>query len=565
MDPVPSSPAAPPAPPFVIATDPSDMRTRRRQGHWRVLVVDDDDACRVYLAEAFEYLGCQSTQAADAGEALRLFSEQPPDLVCSDLRMAGLDGLEFLDLVRARAPHVPCIVVSGCEDTSAIAEARRRGVTTFLRKPASLADLERIVQRLTAADHPPAGSPPTECATPTAQETAEDGGHLSEPLSAHLLHKTSQLSFLTQFAGALRATAGAHAGDPLGPSLANLTALVVGRGLEITRRALGAQQATLCLVEGGTVRPVTASEADATPLPVAQAVTHIRAAKDAQSWHGVIDGMPVVAAALVIQGEAVGVLCAGREPTSPRFAWSDAELLAAFSEQTALALENACLGRQLEQAFQASVTSLIIALEAKHKYTEGHSLRVAQYAAAISETLALPPIVHQRVWTSALLHDLGKVGVRDDVLDKPAKLTEAEWAVMREHPILGARILGSLGFLSEEARIVRHHHERLDGTGYPDGLAGDAIPLAARIVAVADAFDAMRSARSYRPAMPEDAALGELQRWAGIQFDVAAVDALRSWLATQQTTPSPESLSGFAHSVPILGLQAGNPHAKLAT
>ena len=119
--------------------------------------------------------------------------------------------------------------------------------------------------------------------------------------------------------------------------------------------------------------------------------------------------------------------------------------------------------------------------------------------------------------------------MRDEVLDKPGALTVEEWAAMRQHPLLGARILGSLGFLAEEARIVRHHHERLDGAGYPDGLSGDAIPLAARVIAVADAFDAMRSARAYRPPLPEDVALAELRRGAGTQFDAAAVAALCAW------------------------------------
>jgi putative nucleotidyltransferase with HDIG domain len=217
---------------------------------------------------------------------------------------------------------------------------------------------------------------------------------------------------------------------------------------------------------------------------------------------------------------------------------SDAELLAAFAAQTAVALENASLGRQLEQAFQASVASLIVTLEAKHKYTEGHSMRVAEYAQGISVTLGLSVLAHEQVRTAALLHDLGKVGIRDEVLDKPGDLTAAEWAAMREHPQLGARILGSLGFLTEEARIVRHHHERLDGSGYPDGLTGEAIPLAARIIGVADAFDAMRSARSYRRELSETAAIDELRRGAGTQFDPDAVEAFCAWRAAHPAHPA---------------------------
>jgi putative nucleotidyltransferase with HDIG domain len=215
----------------------------------------------------------------------------------------------------------------------------------------------------------------------------------------------------------------------------------------------------------------------------------------------------------------------GREPEGPAFSWSEAGLLAACCGQLAVALENACLGRQLTRSFQETVTTLVVALEARHKYTEGHSLRVAEHAALLAAALGLSRAACEQTRIAALLHDLGKVGVHDAILDKPSRLTPGEWAIMRQHPILGARILGSLGFLAEEARIVRHHHERPDGAGYPDGLQSESIPLASRIIAVADAFDAMRSLRSYRPALPLAAAVAELRRGAGPQFDPALVEA----------------------------------------
>ena len=164
--------------------------------------------------------------------------------------------------------------------------------------------------------------------------------------------------------------------------------------------------------------------------------------------------------------------------------------------------------------------------------TEGHSLRVTEFATGIARIRGLPPAAHEQIRTASLLHDLGKVGVPDAILRKDGHLTSEEWATMRQHPALGAKILQPLGFLSAEARGVRHHHERYDGCGYPDGLAGEAIPLPARIIAVADAFDAITTARPYRPPRPSREAFADLLRCAGTQFDPAVLDAFHAWLQT---------------------------------
>jgi putative nucleotidyltransferase with HDIG domain len=511
----------------------------------RILIVDDDDDCRAYLAEAFEALGCHVRRASDAGEALRALRTEPPDLVCSDLRMPGMDGLEFLALLRAHVPDLRCVVVSACADASILSQAHRLGVVACLRKPVPISELVAVLARLAAMRVRPDAGPSAFLQDPAVLSSPTVRSGLDR-LDANLLHKTSQLSLLTQFSAALcaapttdpTAAANSRPGDRLAP--------LVRRSLDIARRALAANQATLGLLDHGTVRPVEALGVSEASLPLTEAAQHLAMGTEGEPWHGTIDGVPLAAAALVVHGERVGVLCVGRPVGAHAFGMSDADLLAAFAAQTAVALENASLGRQLEQAFQASVASLIVTLEAKHKYTEGHSMRVAEYARGISVTLGLSVLAHEQVHTAALLHDLGKVGIRDEVLDKPGDLTAAEWAAMREHPQLGARILGSLGFLTEEARIVRHHHERLDGSGYPDGLTGEDIPLAARIIGVADAFDAMRSARSYRRELSEAAAIDELRRGAGTQFDPDAVEAFCAWCAAHSATTGPSLPSTVA-------------------
>src|SRR6266851_3297100 len=182
--------------------------------------------------------------------------------------------------------------------------------------------------------------------------------------------------------------------------------------------------------------------------------------------------------------------------------------------------------RRIEEIFLEGVHALVEALEAKDAYTRGHSRRVAFYASAIARRLALDPEAIDTIGLGGELHDIGKIGVSEEVLHKGKKLTDAEYRHVMEHPVIGYHILGPLlrdvpGALG----IVRSHHERLDGKGLPDGLKGDTIPFEARIVSVADAFDAMTSVRPYRPSLSVADALTEMERMKRVQFDPMAVDA----------------------------------------
>jgi putative two-component system response regulator len=178
--------------------------------------------------------------------------------------------------------------------------------------------------------------------------------------------------------------------------------------------------------------------------------------------------------------------------------------------------------RRLEELFLGSIQSLAEALELKDPYTRGHSVRVSRYSSEIARFLDLPADVVRQVELGGHVHDIGKIGVREAVLNKPGALTDEEYAHIMEHPMLGWRILSPLlGDVPRVLNVVRSHHERFDGRGIPDRLAGEAIPLEARIVAVADAFDAMTSGRPYRGGMQldMDQAVAELERCAGTQFD----------------------------------------------
>jgi HD-GYP domain-containing protein (c-di-GMP phosphodiesterase class II) len=176
--------------------------------------------------------------------------------------------------------------------------------------------------------------------------------------------------------------------------------------------------------------------------------------------------------------------------------------------------------------YKASFVALATAIEARDGYTGAHSEETVELVERVAHALALSEEQIAEVKTVALLHDVGKIGIPDSVLHKAGPLDESEWETMRRHPEIGERILRTVPGLDDVARAVRHEHERWDGGGYPDGIAGERIPLSSRIVLVCDAFHAMTSDRPYRKQLPTEEALAELRRCAGTQFDPRVVDAL---------------------------------------
>jgi putative two-component system response regulator len=181
---------------------------------------------------------------------------------------------------------------------------------------------------------------------------------------------------------------------------------------------------------------------------------------------------------------------------------------------------------RIRASFFNTIRALNNALEARDKYTSGHSQRVTDLAAAITRQMRLTPEVSESIVLAGMLHDIGKIGIGEAILNKPAALTDFEYREIKKHPEIGERIMGPVAADEEILQCVRHHHEHFDGSGYPDGLAGEKIPLGARILAVADAFEAMTSERPYRKALSPEAAFAEIERGKGTQFDPEIAEIL---------------------------------------
>lgn len=203
----------------------------------------------------------------------------------------------------------------------------------------------------------------------------------------------------------------------------------------------------------------------------------------------------------------------------------DMEILQAFANQVAIAIENANLYKELKETFYGTIEALAETIEKRDPYTGGHTRRVMDYSLAIGRKLGLSDKELENLKLAAILHDIGKIGIRDNILLKEGKLTAEEAMIMNMHPKYGAEILEHIKQLREVIPGMRGHHEKYDGSGYPDGLRGESIPLFARIISVADAYDAMTTDRPYRKALTKEQAFEELRRFSGRHFDPSVVDA----------------------------------------
>jgi putative nucleotidyltransferase with HDIG domain len=228
---------------------------------------------------------------------------------------------------------------------------------------------------------------------------------------------------------------------------------------------------------------------------------------------------------LIAENETIGILGADRKGDGNPLTPSDAELLSIFANNIAVAFMRARLDEEVKSSYVSSVRALVKAIEEKDTYTRGHSVRVAWMVVEIAKALGLPESEIEYLSFGSILHDVGKIGIPESIVKSPKTLSEAEFRIIKKHPLKGVEILQPISFIKNHMYLIRNHHERWDGKGYPDGLAGNDIPLGAQIVAIADAYDAMTSSRHYRKGMPPREAAREIRKNTGTQFSTQVSEA----------------------------------------
>jgi HD-GYP domain-containing protein (c-di-GMP phosphodiesterase class II) len=246
----------------------------------------------------------------------------------------------------------------------------------------------------------------------------------------------------------------------------------------------------------------------------------------------------MLALPLRINEKLVGVIEVINKLDGSDFTSTDLEVITPVASIAAITIENTRLHEEVTEGCKTTIKALAATIDAKHPYTRGHSQRVMEYALIGAYALKLTENDIEPIEYGGILHDTGKIGIPDSILNKPGPLNEEEWKIMMQHPVIGANIIKDIPFLDRARELVLRHHERFDGKGYPDKLSFEQIPLGARLIAVADTFDTMTTNRAYRDALTKDQAINELLKCSGTQFCPDTVRAFISGLNLRHRDPT---------------------------
>ncbi len=510
----------------------------------RVLVIDDTPSVCSLIGQALQAHELECVLVTQAEQAEQLIGDEPFGSILCDVNMPGLSGLELLQRARRLQPDTPVILMTGHGSVEDAKYAIRQGAYDYLEKPLDVEHLHRIVTRAMDESRRRPAAPPREA-------PADQYDTLTGLLTPRMLHERLSairraavtdgencsvlVLDLDQFAEA-NSIFGYAFGDDLLRRVGQILRDLLGDEVPICR--FGADEFIVVLTGADERR---ASE-------VAERLRHVLGGRPIQWQDAAVSvtvslGIAEAGAGFSTPPEQVlanarhAVREAKRHGGNAVRAWSETAEAASGTVLSTVAdlqdkaqQEAARIDRQLWLTCLESVRALVSAVEAKDPYTRMHSDHVTYYAEHLARQANLPGDLMEAIRVAALVHDVGKIGIPDTILTKPGRLTEEEFQLIREHPRMGAEILSKISLLDDESRLVLHHHENWDGSGYPDGLAGEAIPLGARVIQLADCIDAMLMRRTYKEPFPLSRVLDELERGKGKQFDPTLAEVAIEWL-----------------------------------
>lgn len=497
-----------------------------------ILFVDDEESIIDIAHTFFTGRGYHVLTANNGREAAELISQRRVDCCFTDINMPEMDGLELAEHIRKHDNTIPVIVMTGYPSLENTIQTLKNGVVDFLVKPVNLQQMELCVQRVLRERRLFVKN--------LILSKEVEGKEKLEKLNSELLYKVEELNVLNRIMSdfsALRESA-------------DVFRQLVDMAVEI----IFADSACFYLVNdaAGHPMPIAAAGEDWTKVGKEDGAVNecaLIAPGNQKIWDLIAeviqDDRPLMIATnngsqrlpgqilssmlvpLKIRDRILGVLMATIHKGNRRFNEKDLYYLDFMSKKASTGIENLALYENIYNNLLATLYAFVKAIEARDPYTKLHSNRVTLLAITLAKAMGRSEEELEILHVAGLLHDIGKIGIRDDILLKPGRLDAEEYRIIQQHPVIGYDIMGQLGLWTREKQIVRGHHERFDGKGYPDKLAGEQIPLLARVLSVADVYDAIASDRAYRVRMPEEKILEIMYGGSGTQFDPDIIGVFR--------------------------------------
>ena len=497
-----------------------------------ILLIEDDDLFRESLTRILEREGFSVEYARKGREAIEIAKDKDISLIISDIRLAdNMDGIEAVKKIKEFNPSkkIPVIVMTAYSDDDAPVRALKAGVDDYIYKPIALDYFMLRIKKIMDVAN----------LQRQEKEYIKEIRRMKDELAQYNIilenkvrDKASELTLLFE----------------IGKELTSSSRLdeVLHTIVERTSEVLKVERCSLLLLDEDENELFIAAAKGLSHDVIAG--THINMGEKISGWilenksPVLVDDIEkderfksrskemyythsFISVPLIFKGKGIGVINVNNKRSREVFSKDDLHLVEGIADQASIAVENARLYSNLKGVYLQVVAALTSIVDIKDHYTRGHCERVTNYAVEIARKMNLPSKRIEVIRLASQLHDLGKIGVRESILTKPGKLTEEEWEEVKLHPARGVEILKPLTFLNDVMELVEHHHEHYDGKGYPEGQKGGNIELGARILAVADSFDAMTTKRSYANALSLDEAIEELKKCSGTQFDPQVVEA----------------------------------------
>ncbi len=502
-----------------------------------ILFVDDEETILEIASEHFQNIGYRVLTAKNGREAVRTFEESNHVIHCcfTDINMPEMDGLELAEYLRTHDNTIPVVIMTGYPSLDNTLQTLKNGVVDFLVKPVNLEQMTICLQRVLRERE-------LFIKNLLLNKELESKRRLEE-LNRELVLKVEELRVLNRIMTELMSL---NTGSEVLNHIAEMATVItpashsvffaVSESFNTPFELTGAvrssdENSANRSVEGkkedeikneifdsalsNLVRDVAVDE---TPMLIVEN-DNLGLSDKIQSLMGI---------PLKIREKVFGVLIAVSTVENQLFSEKDLYYMTFMTQQAAYLVENLALYENIYENLFSTLSALVKTVEARDAYTKEHSSRVKDTAIIIAKAFGCSKEDVDVLDFAGRLHDIGKIGIRDDILLKPGRLTDAEYQKIKEHPLIGESIIGQLGLWDREKKIVRHHHEWFDGSGYPDGLKRDDIPLLARILSVADAYDAMVSDRAYRKEMSQNEVLEIIRSGKDVQFDPLIVNLFLS-------------------------------------